>query len=225
MTPEFDGVALEAVGRSATTGRGRAWWPRSAGPPTGARRMSHVVDVVGIVERAQAGSPEAFERLVVEFSPQLYRLLLFRLRSEEDARDALQETLCAAWIGLPRLRDSRKIAAWLAGIAINKARTISRRRAPQPFANLDEVEIAGAADSSQLVDLRAALEDVPVELRDMLLMRYVLGLSEREAAHAAGVRIGTVKSRTARARQALVGALDEPDRSRDRRRGMEGNDG
>lgn len=186
--------------------------------------MSREVDVVGIVERARAGSPEAFERLAVEFSPRLYRLLLLRLRSEEDARDALQETLCAAWVELPRLRDSRKIAAWLAGIAINKARTISRRRTPLPFANLDALEVAETTDSDLPLELRAALEEVPLELRDMLLMRYVLGLSEREAAHAAGVRLGTVKSRTARARQALTRALDDHEQRRDRKHLTEGSD-
>lgn len=211
-----EAVAGEAVPSGGLATREIVWWRRSAGPPTAGGRMSPDVDVVRIVERARAGSPEAFERLADEFVPRLYRLLLLRLRSEEDARDALQETLCAAWIGLPRLRDPRKIAAWLAGIAINKARTTARRRNPLPFADLDAVEIADAADSSLLLDLRVALEELPGELRDVLLMRYVLGLSEREAAHAAGVRLGTVKSRTARARQALIRALDERDRSHDR---------
>src|ERR671916_1964829 len=91
-------------------------------PVTGAR-----VDVE-LVRRAQLGSAAAFEQLVVELGPAVHRFLTHRLRNEAEARDALQETLAAAWQGLPRLEEPGKLRSWLLGIAANKAADASRRR-------------------------------------------------------------------------------------------------
>lgn len=166
--------------------------------------------LVSVVEQARQGSVEAFEELAVHFGPRLYRLLVLRLRSTEDARDVLQETLCAAWLDLPRLRDPRKVASWLAGIAVNKARTAVRRQASTPSSDLQNLEVPDESTPTSTLELSVALGEIPEPLRDILLMRFVLGLSEKEAAHALGVRVGTVKSRTARARNALIDALGEP---------------
>src|SRR5688572_24325104 len=76
---------------------------------------------VEAVRRAQAGDADAFEELVLSFGPRLHRFLAVRLADERDARDALQETLLAAWQGLPRLRQADRFWPWLAGIAANKA--------------------------------------------------------------------------------------------------------
>lgn len=163
--------------------------------------------LVSVVDRARQGSSEAFEELVAEFGPRLFRLLVLRLRSFDDAHDVLQETLCAAWMDLPRLRDQRKVGSWLAGIAVNKARTASRRRAGTPPSDLADLDGTDPAIGTAALELKAALSEIPEVFREVLLMRYLLGLSERETARALGVRIGTVKSRTSRARTAMIDAL------------------
>ena len=60
-----------------------------------------------------------------------------------------------------------------------------------------------AREDESLFEIREAILALPPNLRDVLLLRYLLQLSEEEAAAALGIRIGTVKSRTARARAAL----------------------
>jgi RNA polymerase sigma-70 factor (ECF subfamily) len=122
-----------------------------------------------------------------------------RLRNEGDARDALQETLTAAWQGLPRLEHPRQLRAWLFGIAAHKAADVLRGRQP---ALHDEAEPRGRDDES-LLEIREAILTLPAPFRDVLLLRYLLQISEQEVAIALGIRIGTVKSRTARARAAL----------------------
>jgi RNA polymerase sigma-70 factor (ECF subfamily) len=162
-----------------------------------------VPEEVLLVRRAQLGSTAAFDELVVRRSTALYRYLIVRLRNEPDARDALQETLTAAWQGLPRLREPEKFWPWLVGIAVHKAGDSGRTR--RAFGGAREsVEHPHGHDA---LETREAIAALPPHLRDVLVLRYALGFSEQEVAEMLGVRVGTVKSRSARARTALKEAL------------------
>jgi RNA polymerase sigma-70 factor (ECF subfamily) len=160
------------------------------------------VDESELVRRAQLGSVAAFEQLVIARGPHLHRFLAVRLRDDADALDALQETLAAAWQGLPSLRTGSRFWPWLCGIAVRKAADVARRRVPTSGV---EPETSAAADGT--LEQREALAALPDRQREVVLLRYVVGLSEEEAAEALGVRVGTVKSRSARARKALREAL------------------
>jgi RNA polymerase sigma factor (sigma-70 family) len=156
-------------------------------------------DEAVIVRRAQLGSSAAFDRLVVTRGPDLYRYLLVRLRTESDARDALQETLTAAWQGLRGLRQPDRFWPWLVAIAARKAAAISRARAPKADYDFDLVP----DDDDSVLELSDAIARLPDHLRDVLVLRFRLQLTEKEVAEVLGVRVGTVKSRSARARRAL----------------------
>lgn len=145
------------------------------------------------------GSAVAFEQLVVARGPELYRYLAIRLHNESDARDALQETLAAAWQGLPTLREPRRFWSWLVAIAAHKASDIARARVPSPS---DEIEPDASRDGDA-VEIREALARLPTHFREVLVLRFGLQLSEQETAEVLRVRVGTVKSRSARARRAL----------------------
>lgn len=151
-----------------------------------------------VVRRAQMGSAAAFEQLVLSRGPELYRYLAIRLRHEGDARDALQETFTAAWQALPSLREPARFWSWLISIAAHKAADVSRRRLPTG----EQTDVLGRADA-ETVEIRDALDHLPPQFREILLLRFGLCLTEQEAADVLGIRIGTVKSRTARARAAL----------------------
>jgi RNA polymerase sigma factor (sigma-70 family) len=156
-----------------------------------------------LVRRAQLGSAAAFEQLVVGHGPRIHRYLIVQLRDEGEALDVLQETLAAAWRGLPGLRRADRFRPWLAGIAAHKGADAIRRRAPIADSNLDAV----GRDDPELLEAREALASLDPRFREVLLVRYLLGLTEEEAAIALGIRVGTVKSRAARARRALLEAL------------------
>ena len=159
-------------------------------------------DELELVRRAQLGSAAAFEELVVRRGPDLYRYLAVRLRDERDARDALQETLAAAWQGLPRLREPAKFWPWLIGIALHKAADAARSRVAVSEAAGDVQR-----EDASVLEIREAVAALPPRLREVVLLRFVLDLSEQEVAEALGLRLGTVKSRTARARAALARLL------------------
>src|SRR5687767_12042100 len=160
-------------------------------------------------ELARAREPArdlTFEALVAPFMQRLFRFLAVQLRDEREARDALQETLVAAWQGLPRLRVVDDPWPWLAGIAAHKAADVGRRR--KVLLPLGDEADRGVEADDDSADVRAALGRLPVKAREILLLRYFLRLSEEETAAALGLRLGTVKSRAARARELLLGELE-----------------
>jgi len=159
----------------------------------------HELDEVELVRRAQLGSSAAFDRLVVTRGPDVYRYLLVRLRNESDARDALQETMTAAWQGLRGLRQPEKFWPWLVSIASRKAAAIAGTRIRGDEHGLGTL----AYDDENLLEIRDAIGSLPEHLREVVILRYRLGLTEEEVAETLGIRIGTVKSRSARARRAL----------------------
>lgn len=159
-------------------------------------------DEAELVRRAQLGSAAAFEQLVLERGEQLYRYLIVRVRDEGDALDALQESLTAAWQGLPTLKDRGKFWPWLVGIAAHKAADATRRRVPPVDPAIDLLD-----NDETVLEINDALRRLPTQFREVLLLRYFLQLSEEETAEALGVRVGTVKSRSARARAALMEVL------------------
>ena len=172
--------------------------------PSMSRPLRTEHDHAELVRRAQLGSAAAFEHLVLEFGPGIHRFLALRLRNENDVRDTLQETLTAAWLGLPSLEHPAKLRPWLLGIAAHKAADAARRRVPAPE---HELELLGREDES-LLEIREAILALPPHFRDVLLLRYLLQLSEEEVADGLGLRLGTVKSRCARARKALAELLE-----------------
>jgi RNA polymerase sigma factor (sigma-70 family) len=160
-------------------------------------------DEAELVRRAQLGSSAAFDKLVLTRGPDLYRYLFVRLRNESDARDALQETMTAAWRGLPALREPVRFWPWLVAIAARKAAAIARSRGPETQYDLDLL----SHEDESVLELSDAIGRLPDHLRDVLVLRFQLQLTEKEAAEALGVRVGTVKSRSARARKALMELL------------------
>lgn len=174
--------------------------PAAAPPPS---HLGDSAQLLDSVRRARLGSTFAFEHLVRSTGPSLHRFLVARTLDERDARDALQETFLAAWQGLPALRQPERFWPWLVGIAAHKAADAGRRR--RHAVRIPE-ELA-APEAGTLLELREVVGALPPRLRDVVLLRYLLRLSEEETAAALGIRVGTVKSRAARARSALLEAL------------------
>jgi RNA polymerase sigma-70 factor, ECF subfamily len=156
-----------------------------------------------LVRRAQLGSSAAFDQLVVLRGTDLYRYLLVRLRNDADARDALQETIMAAWQGLPQLKRHDKFWPWLVAIAARQA-VATRRRQRWLFT---EREPESPGDDGSAMEFWDAVGQLPVRYRDVLVLRYRLEFTEEETAQALGIRVGTVKSRCARGRKALMELL------------------
>jgi len=157
--------------------------------------------------------PTTFETLMLPHLDAAYNLARWLLRDEHDAEDAVQEACLRAYRALDRFRggDGR---AWLLTIVRNvcysQLRKDRREPAAEPFAEEahgsthDPAEanaVAWHETKSEL--LRQALERLPAEFREVIVLHELEGLAYCEIAAVAEIPIGTVMSRLARARQKL----------------------
>jgi len=140
-------------------------------------------------------------------------------RNASDAEDAAQDGFVKAWRALGRFREGAPFRPWLLRIVANEAsnrRRSAGRRASLALRAANEEPSGGAAPSpeaallsaEQRSELLAAIEELPDEQRNVVALRYFLGLSEAEVAETLAIPLGTVKSRTARALERLRESYD-----------------
>ena len=143
-----------------------------------------------------------------------FRTALVLARNAADAEEAAQDAFVKAWRALPRFDRVRPFRPWLLAIVANEAR--NRRRAAgrremlalRAAARVADSEGAPSPELALLVAerdgaLAAALQRLDERDRQVIACRYLLELSEAEAAAALGCRVGTVKSRLSRALERL----------------------
>ena len=163
-----------------------------------------------IVERALTGDADAFGELVRRWERRIFALAYGMLGREEDARDATQETFIAAFRNLRGFRGEAKVSSWLHRIAVNQCITRQRRAKVRGETALeDEVEKnagsfaapttyspAGVVESRQVTQaVRRAVNSLPVELRQVIVMKEFEELTFKEIAEALDLPLSTVKSR------------------------------
>ena len=160
-----------------------------------------------LVARAQAGSADAFGRLVRE-RQQAVRAFLRRVCADPaEADDLAQETFLSAWSQIGRLRPGVSVRTWLCGIAWRKAQTFVRgrarsaRRDRQWLDTRDQAQAAGGEDRAAVARAMAAL---PLDQRACVALCLAADWSHAEAAEALGLPLGTVKSHVQRGRAKLL---------------------
>lgn len=176
------------------------------------------------VARFLRGEAEAFESLVSRHEAEVFRIGMRLLGDREDAMEAAQEVFLRIYRSLPHFRGDASFRTWLVGIAINVARnrlaSAGRRQRERegpllarPAEDGDAFELPVPAtdpDPEQALygkelgeALSVAMGRLSGEHREVLVLREVLSMEYDEMAAVLGCALGTVKSRLARARDAL----------------------
>jgi len=154
--------------------------------------------------------------LYTRYGSQLYVYCLRRLRSREEAEDAVQTTFLNAFRALQRGTSTRAEQAWLykiAGHVCDARGTVTGRRrvveAPQAFDVVEETVPAPHREpADELFGLDAVLEAMPENQRRAILLREWRGLSYREIADELGLSQTAVEMLIFRARRALARGLE-----------------
>ena len=149
-----------------------------------------------------------FNGLVAEHGPAMYRLAYRLVGDRHEAEDLVQEAFRSAWKSRNLFRAGGGGRAWLASILRRRAADHWRRpRPPVAMADDHRLEVEAPPDEPgryELTDqMQHALDGLPVELRETLLLVVVAELTHQEAADMLGVPLGTVLSRVSRARSRL----------------------
>lgn len=158
-----------------------------------------------------SGDAEAFGRLVARHRDRLWAVALRTLHDREEAADALQDALVSAYRRAGGYRGDAAVTTWLHRIVVNACLDRMRRQAARPTVALPEREPADRhddhANTEVALDVRSALARIPEHQRQALVLVDMHGLPVSEAAQVLGVAEGTVKSRCARGRAALLPLL------------------
>jgi RNA polymerase sigma-70 factor (ECF subfamily) len=161
-----------------------------------------------------------FEQAVLPHLDTAYNLARWLTRNDHDAEDVVQEAYLRAYKFFDGCGDTNH-RGWLLAIARNTCYTWLQKNRPregtirfdETLHSADEdmlnpVRLLQRDDAGELV--RGALEALPVEYREVIVLRELEGLSYKEIAHVADLPQGTVMSRLARARQRLQQILAVP---------------
>lgn len=200
---------------------------RTLAPVHPAPASAHADPEADLLAKLRAGDEAAYAQLVREQTPALLRVTGRLLRSDHEAREAVQDAFVSAFRALPRFRGDSRLGTWIYRIAINAALARLRARSQADEVSLDEwlprfVEDGHAAEPSvpwPAADagaerrevrerVRAAIDRLPDTYRTVVLLRDIEELTTDEAAQALGISPGAVKVRLHRARQALRTLLD-----------------
>jgi RNA polymerase sigma factor (sigma-70 family) len=150
-----------------------------------------------LVRAAQRGDPMALGELMEILAPYIGRIC--GPIALQDGPDATQEALITILRGIRSLKEPAALFGWVRVIAVREAVRVARRTA-RPSA-IPVEEVSAASDPELAVDVADTLARLTPEHRAVLMLRYVEGLDEIQAAQILSVPPGTVRSRLFRARR------------------------
>lgn len=174
-----------------------------------ARQTGQVRD--SLAARLKAGERAAANELVDTYYEQIYLFMRRLGHGVHVSEDLTQESFIQAWFHINQLRDGKALNGWLYRIAVNASRLHWRRGKGRKIANIDRIDLPDRNNdegdimerNEQLEKLRNAVLRLPEKLRQAVALHYMQYLTIAESAEAAGIRVGTFKSRLNRALKAL----------------------
>ena len=184
------------------------------------------LDEQRLIEKAKSGDDRSFELLIESCTAKAYNTALRYLRNEDDAMDALQESLLKVFRHLDKFKGDCKFDTWVYRIVMNTCHDMARKKNPLHYAesiyhNADDEEVVieirdtgpipeeiveRMEDCDYLID---CMEHIPPQHKEIIILRDIQGFSYEQIGEILDCSIGTVKSRINRARQKLKEVLLE----------------
>ncbi len=173
------------------------------------------------IARLRAGDAAAFEELVRQHTPSVYKVAYAMMGNEHDAQDAVQEAFIKIYRALPQFRGDSAISTWIYRIAVNVCKDFLRASgrflavSPDDEAVFLQLPDTGPTPEEQLLSkesqkaVRKAIDALPTDYKLVITLCDLEGLPYLDAALALDCPLGTVKSRLSRARNLLLQKLLE----------------
>ena len=172
-----------------------------------------------LARRAARGDERAFSTLMRRHKSPLHAFARRHVGDPEAAHEVVQESFVAAWKALDRYDPARPFGAWMRAIVLNKCRDRGRRLLVRRLILGERsIDAPGAPDhadpapgpeaaslrAEQLSRLEAAIARLPDQLKEPLILTYLEGYSQQDAAAFLGVSVKTIETRAYRARKRLA---------------------
>ena len=164
---------------------------------------------------------ERFEDIVMPHLDAAYNLARWLTRDDQDAQDVVQEAYMRALKYFDRMKGSEG-RPWVLGIVRNTCYTWLEKNRPAEVVAMEDVEsavaeVVSSSPTPEVILLQSAnrklvnqaLEELPVGYREVIVMREIEDMSYKEIAAVAGIPMGTVMSRLARARNLLKVSIED----------------
>ncbi len=180
-----------------------------------------------LVARTQAGDPEAFDELVVRYSPRLYGLVYHMTSNHEDTNDLLQDVFAKAFRSIKGFQGKSSFYTWMHSIAVNMSINFLKKRGRRLTMSLDDVD-AGVQNDAEFIEattgsdpshaanlrelqqrLNEAMQKLSHEHRAVVTMFDIQGMPHAEIAKILGISEGTIRSRLFYAHRQLQNSLEE----------------
>lgn len=170
--------------------------------------------------KPRISSSSQFQKDIVALIPQLRAFSRGLCHGRAIAEDLAQDALAKAWRSQSRFVPGTNLKAWLFTILRNEFYSHARRAWREVAWNAEKGENIGAPEGEQewaaeLSDTARAIRGLPDAQRESLILVSVGGFSYEEVAAICGAPVGTIKSRVARARAALIDTLNTNERLSD----------
>lgn len=164
-----------------------------------------------LVSRLRRGDRAAAAELVDLYYRQIYLYMRQLGHNHHVSEDLTQESFLQAWHHIGQLHHGKALKGWLYRIAGNTSRLYWRRHKDTKAISIEgfDVPVSSSDDcdkaeyNEQLERLKNAIARLPVKMKQAVVLHYLQKLTIAEAAEAAGIRKGTLKSRLSRALEVL----------------------
>ena len=161
-----------------------------------------------LLTRLQAGDERALTDLAETYGSKIYQLAFRYLRNREDAEEVTQDVLYKVYSKVGAFRGDAALSSWIYRIALNTCNTRLRSRSRYTISIEEQREASGFELAAETEDLgsgiqqeqvtrhvRRALQGLPAEMRQVIIMKEYEGLKFSEIADVLGIPISTVKTR------------------------------
>ena len=173
-----------------------------------------------LIIRAQNGDRSAYETIVNQFAPMVFRLIGRFFRTREDVEDLAQDVFLKLFARIDQIKPDENFPGWLARVTVNtcydELRKKRRRRiALETYGPLIPTETPGVApDPDKFGKMRVALETLDAKFKVPLILKEVEEMSVEEIARTMGITQTNVKVRLFRARKKLSEMLSSAEGNR-----------
>lgn len=161
-----------------------------------------------LIHQIKNGDAHAGERLIRKYYPEIFRYCCLHISDRCYAEDITQETFVHFFAALGRYEHQGKISNYLYTIATNLCRNYYKKAKEIPLDDIPEQLVDLTSETDSIIDVKVALEHLPIELREVTILYYYRNRTLKEIAAILGISPTLVRRRLERAKDRLRTLLE-----------------